>query len=136
MIFVTTALVSVAGTAHAQDVTAAAQSSSATTTGSSDDIVVTGYRKSLQDAIAIKRRADSIVDVISAEDVGKLPDSNVADSLARLPGVTVDRQFGEGEQLSIAGVEPALNRLLIDGHSVASADWGGNPSDRSSRTFN
>lgn len=136
MIFVTTALVSVAGTAHAQDVTAAAQSSSATTPGSSDDIVVTGYRKSLQDAIAIKRRADSIVDVISAEDVGKLPDSNVADSLARLPGVTVDRQFGEGEQLSIAGVEPALNRLLIDGHSVASADWGGNPSDRSSRTFN
>ncbi|MFV3432449.1 hypothetical protein ACNJG8_21125, partial [Mycobacterium tuberculosis] len=78
MIFVTTALVSVAGTAHAQDVTAAAQSSSATTAGSSDDIVVTGYRKSLQDAIAIKRRADSIVDVISAEDVGKLPDSNVA----------------------------------------------------------
>ena len=55
MIFVTTALVSVAGTAHAQDVTAAAQSSSATTPGSSDDIVVTSYRKSLQDAIATKR---------------------------------------------------------------------------------
>lgn len=104
--------------------------------GSSGEIVVNGIRKSLQDAIETKRRADSIVDVISAEDVGKLADSNVAESLARLPGVTVDHQFGEGEQLSIAGVEPALNRLTIDGHSVASADWGGNPSDRSSRSFN
>ncbi|MBB4153916.1 iron complex outermembrane receptor protein [Sphingomonas jinjuensis] len=104
--------------------------------GGGDDVVVTGIRKSLTDAIDTKRRADSIVDVISAEDVGKLADNNVAESLARLPGVTVDHQFGEGEQLSIAGVEPALNRLTIDGHSVASADWGGNPSDRSSRTFN
>ena len=102
----------------------------------SSEIVVNGIRKSLRDAIETKRRANSIVDVVSAEDVGRFPDSNVADSLARLPGVTVDRQFGEGEQLSIAGVEPALNRLTINGHSVASADWGGNPSDRSSRSFN
>lgn len=100
------------------------------------EVVVTGIRRSLQDSIATKRRADSIVEVISAEAVGKLPDTNIAESLARLPGVTVDHQFGEGEQLSIAGVEPALNRLTIDGHSVASADWGGNPSDRSSRSFN
>ncbi|MFD1789786.1 TonB-dependent receptor [Sphingomonas floccifaciens] len=100
------------------------------------EVVVTGIRRSIADALETKREANSIVDVISAEDVGKLPDSNIADSLARLPGVTVDRQFGEGEQLSIAGTEPALNRVTIDGHSVASADWGGNPSDRSSRTFN
>ncbi|RJG56198.1 TonB-dependent receptor [Sphingobium terrigena] len=115
---------------------AAQQADVAAASGSESEIVVTGYRASLRDAIEIKRKANSIVDVISAEDVGKFPDSNIADSLARLPGVTVDRQFGEGEQLSIAGVEPALNRLTIDGHSVASADWGGNPSDRSSRTFN
>lgn len=115
----------------------AAQSSAPAAEETTEDaIVVTGIRASIRDAIEIKRKADSIVDVISAEDVGKFPDSNIADSLARLPGVTVDRQFGEGEQLSIAGVEPALNRLTIDGHSVASADWGGNPSDRSSRTFN
>jgi iron complex outermembrane receptor protein len=102
----------------------------------SGDIVVTGFRKSLQDSAETKRRANAIVDVISAEDVGKFPDNNVAESLSHLPGVTVDHQFGEGEQVSIAGVEPALNRILIDGHSVASADWGGNPSDRSSRSFN
>lgn len=123
-----TALTCVAVPAFAQDTVPAQQGDG--------EIVVTGIRKSLQDAIATKKRADSIVDVISAEDVGKLADSNVAESLSRLPGVTVDHQFGEGEQLSIAGVEPALNRLTIDGHSVASADWGGNPSDRSSRSFN
>ncbi|MEQ7874491.1 TonB-dependent receptor [Sphingomonas sp. ASV193] len=114
----------------------AAQATDPAKSSSGDEVVVTGIRRSLRDSATTKRRADSIVDVISAEDVGKMPDANVADSLARLPGVTVDRQFGEGEQLSIAGVEPALNRLTIDGHSVASADWGGNPSDRSSRTFN
>jgi iron complex outermembrane receptor protein len=101
-----------------------------------DTIVVTGIRRSLQDAIDTKRRTNAIVDVISAEDVGKFPDTNVAESLSHLPGVTVDHQFGEGEQVSIAGVEPALNRILVDGHSIASADWGGNPGDRSSRTFN
>ncbi|WP_448662945.1 TonB-dependent receptor [Sphingomonas sp. CJ20] len=115
---------------------AAAQSSDSTQADDSSEIVVTGIRKSIEDSIRAKRNADSIVDVISAEDVGKFPDNNIAESLSRLPGVTVDHQFGEGEQLSIAGVEPALNRLTIDGHSVASADWGGNPSDRSSRTFN
>ncbi|KQM76091.1 TonB-dependent receptor [Sphingomonas sp. Leaf22] len=127
-----TALVAVATPALAQEAPTTTPPSSA----DDDTITVTGIRKSIADSIATKRRADSIVDVISAEDVGKLPDSNIADSLARLPGVTVDRQFGEGEQLSIAGTEPALNRVTIDGHSVASADWGGNPSDRSSRSFN
>lgn len=125
-----TALVALATPAFAQEAPAP------TTADEGDTITVTGIRKSIADSIATKRDASSIVDVISAEDVGKFPDANVADSLARLPGVTVDRQFGEGEQLSIAGVEPALNRLTVDGHSVASADWGGNPSDRSSRSFN
>ena len=132
LVLLTTALTGMTGTAFAQDSTPA---QTQVDTGD-DEIVVTGIRKSIADSIETKRRADSIVDVISAEDVGKLPDSNIADSLARLPGVTVDRQFGEGEQLSIAGTEPALNRVTIDGHSVASADWGGNPSDRSSRSFN
>ncbi|WP_287980561.1 TonB-dependent receptor [Sphingomonas sp.] len=137
VILVTTALAGLAGSAHAQtqvDPPASTQDEGAPSRD--NDIVVRGIRKSLQDAIETKREANSIVDVISAEDVGKLADNNVAESLSRLPGVTVDHQFGEGEQLSIAGVEPALNRLTIDGHSVASADWGGNPSDRSSRTFN
>jgi iron complex outermembrane receptor protein len=130
-------MLSGSGAAFAQD--AATQPPADNTAVAPKDegtIVVTGIRKSIRDSIATKRQANSIVDVVTAEDVGKFPDNNVAESLSRLPGVTVDHQFGEGEQLSIAGVEPALNRLTIDGHSVASADWGGNPSDRSSRTFN
>jgi iron complex outermembrane receptor protein len=132
-------VLSSASVANAQDTSEANQTApadQATAAPADDAIVVTGIRGSLRDSIRTKRRANSIVEVVTAEDVGKFPDNNVAESLSRLPGITVDHQFGEGEQLSIAGVEPALNRLTIDGHSVASADWGGNPSDRSSRTFN
>ena len=127
--------VAVSGPAWAQDVPATPQDSNANAAGA-NDIVVTGIRKSLEDSLETKRKAGSIVDVISAEGVGKFPDTNVAESLSHLPGIAVDHQFGEGEQISINGVEPALNRILIDGHSIASADWGGNPDDRSSRAFN
>ncbi|WP_308815294.1 TonB-dependent receptor [Sphingomonas sp. GV3] len=137
VILVTTALAGVAGSAHAQtQANPPASTQEEGAVGQDNDIVVRGIRKSLQDAIDTKRSTNAITDVISAEDVGKFPDTNVAESLSHLPGVTVDHQFGEGEQVSIAGVEPALNRILIDGHSIASADWGGNPGDRSSRTFN
>ena len=59
-------------------------------------VTVTGYRESLQKAMDIKRNANAIVDAISAEDIGKFPDTNAAESLAHLPGISVDRQFGEG----------------------------------------
>ena len=118
-IFLAATMLSGSGAAFAQD---AATQPPAVAPQNEGTIVVTGIRKSITDSIATKRRANSIVDVVTAEDVGKFPDNNVAESLSRLPGVTVDHQFGEGEQLSIAGVEPALNRLTIDGHSVASAD--------------
>lgn len=137
MMLISTVLTGVSTTASAQVTPPSTTAPSGEAVRAEEsDIVVTGIRAGITSAIETKRNADSIVDVISAEDVGKFPDSNIADSLARLPGITVDRQFGEGEQLSIAGVEPALNRLTVDGHSIASADWGGNPSDRSSRSFN
>jgi iron complex outermembrane receptor protein len=101
-----------------------------------ETVVVTGIRASYERAIEAKRNANAIVDTISAEDVGKFPDQNVAESLSHLPGLAVDRQFGEGEKVSILGTDPALNRVLINGQTVASADWGGNPNDPTSRTFN
>ncbi len=100
------------------------------------DIVVTGIRGSLRSAIAVKREANAVVDVISAEAIGKFPDRNVAESLSHIPGVSIDRRFGEGEKVAILGTDPALNRMLLDGHALASADWGGNDNDPSSRTFN
>lgn len=101
-----------------------------------DEVVVTGLRESLKKSIQVKREANAVIDVITADGVGKFPDRNVAEALAHVPGVSVDHQFGEGERVAIHGTDPALNRILVDGHSIASADWGGNPSDRSSRSFN
>lgn len=105
-------------------------------TASNDDIVVTGIRESLRSAISVKRNANAVVDVITSEAIGKFPDRNVAESLSHIPGVSIDRRFGEGEKVAILGTDPALNRMLLDGHALASADWGGNDNDPSSRTFN
>ncbi|TCQ09206.1 TonB-dependent receptor [Sphingomonas sp. PP-CC-3A-396] len=112
------------------------QNGAPATVDADQDIVVTGIRGSLRSAIAVKRNANAVVDVISAEDIGKFPDRNVAESLSHIPGVSIDRRFGEGEKVAILGTDPALNRMLLDGHALASADWGGNDNDPSSRTFN
>ncbi|EZP57226.1 TonB-dependent receptor [Sphingomonas sp. RIT328] len=113
-----------------------AATTTATDAPADGDIIVTGYRGSLQKAINVKRNANAVVDVITSEDVGKFPDRNVAESLSHIPGVSIDRRFGEGEKVAILGTDPALNRMLLDGHALASADWGGNDNDPSSRTFN
>ncbi len=98
------------------------------------EIVVTGIRASLEAAIEAKRNANAIIDSVSAEDVGKFPNTNVAEALTLVPGVTVDRQFGQGEKVSILGTDPALNRTLLNGQTVASADWF--ILDSPGRTFN
>lgn len=115
--------------------TAQAQGKPAETTAD-NPIVVSGIRASLKSSIGVKRAANAVVDVITAEGIGKFPDRNVAESLAHIPGVSVDHQFGAGEKVAIQGTDPALNRILIDDHSIASTDWGGAPGDVSGRTFN
>lgn len=107
------------GVAHAQ----AAQSDETADNTETDTIVVTGIRGSISDAIDTKRRADAIVDAISAEDIGKFPDRNVAESLQRVPGVVTNREFGEGERVAIRGLAPNQTRTLVNGHAVATADW-------------
>lgn len=99
-----------------------------------EEVVVTGIRASLLQSIESKRRADAIIDVVTAEDVGKFPSANVAEALTIVPGVTVDRAFGQGEKVSILGTDPALNRTLLNGQTVASADWF--ILDSPGRTFN
>ena len=99
-----------------------------------DKVVVTGIRASLQQALDTKRNSDAIVDVITAEDVGKFPATNVAEAMTMIPGVTIDRLFGQGEKVSILGTDPALNRTLLNGQTVASADWF--ILDQPGRTFN
>src|ERR1700692_1607419 len=92
-----------------------------------EEVVVTGIRQSLEAAIDIKRNADSFVDAISAEDVGKLPDANLAEVMQRVPGVSIQRTRGEGDVISIRGLGPNFVRGEIDGRTLVSAtessDW-------------
>jgi iron complex outermembrane recepter protein len=103
-------------------------------TAASDDtalqeIVVTGIRQSVQVSLDAKRSAVDLVDVISAEDIGKLPDKNIADSLARVPGITTSSAganeggFDENDRVSLRGTNPSLTQTLINGHNVSSGDW-------------
>ncbi len=88
---------------------------------SAADIVVVGTRASLQSAINRKKEANTVVDSIVADDIASFPDKNIGDSLARITGVQLSREFGEGNQISIRGVEPDLNRVEINGVSQVSA---------------
>jgi iron complex outermembrane receptor protein len=94
-----------------------------------DTITVTGIRASVEKSIDTKKNADTIVEVITAEDIGKMPDKNVADSVQRVPGVTISSQsggsggFDENDRVSMRGTNPSLTQTLINGHSVASGDW-------------
>lgn len=91
--------------------------------GPIEEVVVRGIRASLQESILTKRESTTIVDAISAEDVGKFPDKNVAEALQRVPGVVINREFGEGERVSLRGTAPNLTRTLLNGHALATADW-------------
>ncbi len=84
-------------------------------------IEVSGYRASVQKSLNMKRFSDTIVDAVSAEDVGQFPDQTVADALQRIPGVQIERESGEGDRVSIRGTAPHLNLTLLNGQSVASA---------------
>jgi len=88
-----------------------------------EEVIVTGIRGSLRQSIDVKRESNGVVDVLSAEDVGKFPDKNLAESLQRIPGVVINREFGEGERVSVRGTSPNLTKTLLNGHTVATADW-------------
>jgi iron complex outermembrane receptor protein len=94
-----------------------------------DEIVVTGIRKSVEQSIQAKRDSTELTEVVTAEDIGKMPDKNVADSIARLPGVTTSAAganeggFDENDRVSMRGTNPSLTQTLINGHGVAAGDW-------------
>jgi iron complex outermembrane recepter protein len=90
-------------------------------TDQGNDITVTGIRSSIESALGAKRNATSIVEVIAAEDLGLLPDLSIADSLARLPGVTAQRVRGRSQQISIRGLGPDFSLALLNGREVVSA---------------
>ncbi|EZP84799.1 TonB-dependent receptor [Novosphingobium resinovorum] len=87
---------------------------------SADTIVVTGYRASLLNAINQKRNAEQIVESVSAEDIGKLPDASIAESIARLPGLTSQRVNGRSNSIAIRGFAPDFSTTLLNGREQTS----------------
>lgn len=86
-----------------------------------EEIVVTGLRRGLADSIATKRRETSIVEAVSAEDIGKLPDVSIAESIARLPGLAAQRVNGRAQVISIRGLAPDFTTTLLNGRQQASS---------------
>ncbi|MFO1253107.1 MAG: TonB-dependent receptor plug domain-containing protein, partial [Inhella sp.] len=80
-----------------------------------DTVVVTGIRASLQTAVNVKRNASAVVDAVSAEDVGKLPDNDVGQALGRIPGISVGKDFGQGASVSIRGTDPQMTYTTLNG---------------------
>jgi TonB-dependent receptor len=117
------------GIALAQQATAEQGGSAATDL---DKVTVTGYRYSIEQSLDQKRNANAIVEVITAEDVGKFPDKNVADALQRVPGVIVSRDGGEGKNVSVRGLSSELVLTQLNGNYIASAESNGDPT----RSFN
>ncbi|AQR61169.1 TonB-dependent receptor [Brevundimonas sp. LM2] len=103
-------LLALAGTAQAQTQTTPQDDATEV-----DEIVVTGIRASIASSIAAKARNTSIVEVITAEDIGKLPDVSIAESLARLPGLTAQRLDGRSQAISIRGLGPDFTTALLNG---------------------
>jgi len=99
------------------------QSDQTNTEEALEKIQIRGIRGSIVQSINTKRYSDSIVDAITAEEIGKFPDKNVAESLQRITGVSIKRVQGEGERIGVRGTAPSQNRTYINGQNIASADW-------------
>jgi TonB-dependent receptor len=87
-------------------------------------VVVTGLRASLFSSMNLKRNSDGIVDGIVAEDIGKFPDTNLAESLQRISGVSIDRSIGEGSKITVRGVGPDFNLVLLNGRQMPTSNLG------------
>ena len=87
-----------------------------------EEVVVTGIRGSLQAAIDLKRETSGVMDAISAEDIGKFPDTNLAESLQRITGVSVNRVEGEGSEVTIRGFGGQFNLVTLNGRQMPAAD--------------
>jgi TonB-dependent receptor len=94
------------------------------TTPAAGEIVVTGIRASQRAALELKRNAPVIVDAITATDVGKFPDTNIADALQRVTGVSIDRSNGEGRFITVRGFGPQYNEVLVNGRTMATDNIG------------
>ncbi len=101
----------------------------------SEEIVITGIRASLLASMDVKRSAIGVVDAISALDIGKFPDTNLAESLQRITGVSIDRSNGEGSSVTVRGFGPEFNLVLLNGRQMPTSTLGDGASPPASRSF-
>ena len=92
------------------------------TTEELEEIIVTGLRGSLQQSMEVKRDAMGVVDAITAEDIGKFPDTNLAESLQRITGISIDRRNGEGALVTARGFGPQFNMVTLNGRQMPGGD--------------
>jgi iron complex outermembrane receptor protein len=111
-----------AGAVYAQEAPAA--QSAPVAADEVDAVVVTGFRASLASAINLKRSASGVVDAIKAEDIAQFPDLNLAESLQRIPGVSISRINGEGRQITVRGLGSEYTRVRINGMEAISTTGG------------
>ncbi|RZU01995.1 TonB-dependent receptor [Rivibacter subsaxonicus] len=118
------ALLLVIGSAHAQQAaptpTPAPADASAKPATELDTVTVTGIRRGIESAIAVKKDNTSIVEAVSAEDIGKLPDVSIAESIARLPGLSAQRVAGRAQVISVRGLSPDFATTLLNGREIVS----------------
>jgi len=98
-------------------------------------IQVTGMRSSILESTRLKRDAAGVVDAISAEDIGKFPDTNLAESLQRITGVSIDRSNGEGSKITVRGFGPDFNMVTLNGRAMPAASLPGGGGVPNSRAF-
>ena len=113
--------------------TALAQDAGTTNPTDLDTVTVTGYRASVEKALDIKRGEAGVVDAIVAEDIGKFPDLNLAESLQRIPGVVITREAGEGRNISVRGLGPDFTRVRINGMEALTTVGAGDQSGGTNR---
>lgn len=103
-----------------------------------EEVVVTGIKGSLMRAMDIKRDSAGVVDAISAEDIGKFPDTNLAESLQRITGVSINRSNGEGSEITVRGFGPGFNMVTLNGRTLptGTAYGGGSGADAATRGGN
>ncbi|MBO9769785.1 MULTISPECIES: TonB-dependent receptor [Xanthomonas] len=109
-----------AAPAQASDAQQGASEQTAGAVTDLDKVQVTGLRRAIEGAISVKRDSTSIVEAISAEDIGRLPDVSIAESLARLPGLAAQRMAGRAQVISVRGLSPDFSTTLLNGREVVS----------------
>ena len=115
LVFSAPAMAQDSGTLDDDEVSDVASDASGEISDSDNVIIVSGFRQSLNAAISAKREAVGQVDVIVAEDIAKFPDTNLAESLQRIPGVAIERDAGEGRQITVRGLGGQFTRVRVNG---------------------